>query len=196
MKAFRFGITASLLLVVMTFISPTASAVPAVGACGDYTPGSLTIDDLTLNPGQTFTVTGTGCPGDVIDITLTSASGVVTTLGSVTVGADGRFTFTSTLPSPLAAGEYVLTAKSRTTSLSTRLTVTVNETVLGVTTTRKPADNNNGGNGGGTVSPSGSNGRVLARTGAEIRSTLAAGSAIVALGVCILAMVRRRKTGQ
>lgn len=91
-------------ILVSAFTTLLLSAAPA--GADDYSGGSLTIDDPTLDAGDGFIVTGTGCPaGAPVAVAFDGQE-----IGATTAGADGAFELTGTVPSGTAAGQHTSTA--------------------------------------------------------------------------------------
>lgn len=93
------------------------------GECDDYTPSQVAVNPATVNPGGTFTISGTGVPGDTVSATLDTNPTVA--LGSSLVDQFGQFTITATIPTGTQPGDYDIVVASQNCPTSTTVTVTV-----------------------------------------------------------------------
>lgn len=131
------------------------------------------LSDTTVSPGDEITVSGENWQqGATVSIILRPEQIV---LGTATVGADGSFSITVTIPEDIRPGPHQITCKGRNTKGNVRVQNTT-ITVLGETVTPPP--------GTGTAS-----------TGASINVPFWAGLAgiLVLLGLAALLVARRMR---
>jgi LPXTG-motif cell wall-anchored protein len=129
--------------------------------------GAAVLNDSTADPGQTLTITATGCaPGFQATGTV---NGLNIPLGPATVNPNGTVTFSFTVPAGTPAGTYTASVNCGAAS------------VLGVTFTVNPAST--GSVGGGSIP----------RTGDDSSVPLAqVGVALLALGCGAVFVAKRR----
>lgn len=153
----------------------------ATPAGAQYQPTqSQVLSSTTASPGDTITVSGTGCP---------SGSDVVTSfddtqVGSTTANESGAFSVDIALPAEASPGTHTITSRCGSVVLSSTITI------LG-------DDGDDGGAGPGTGVTGTSNGGVsngaLPRTGFQTERLLQAGVVLTAAGGAILALSRSRR---
>jgi len=93
-------------VLVMTLTIGLFVGLVAAPASAQYPPGNATcgVSDTTLGPGDTVTVSGDNWKaGSTVTFTL-NPEGI--NLGSVTVGANGSFSTTVTIPASVQAGSH------------------------------------------------------------------------------------------
>jgi len=94
-------------------------ALAATAQAQSYQTGSIGGSDTTPDPGQTITVSGTGCaPGDTVNLFLDGQPA-----GSTTADANGNFSLPLTIPSNETAGTHTVTATCGAVVLSFEITV-------------------------------------------------------------------------
>lgn len=179
--------------VLATLLTVVATMALAAGtAMAQYPPpteGGTTVSDATVEPGEAITVSGSGwLPGSTVTLTLFSDP---IDLGSAAVGADGTFSTQVVIPSSVSPGTHELRvsgtgADGQPRTTSTRLVV------LG-------AQGGGGGSASGSgvsrsgVSGSGESGSSgLAVTGSAAGMTAALALVLLALGLGVLLIARRR----
>jgi hypothetical protein len=133
---------------------------------------SLTVDDPTVQPGQTVTATATGFqPGSVVTFTFLGA-----VVGTAVADANGVAVLTFDVPPGLAPGAYTLTASGIAPDGSP-LEVTTTLTVVAAGTDA-------------TADTSRTDG--LARTGTDVEDLLRVGAVLIAFGAVLVLAVRKR----
>lgn len=150
----------------------------AAPAGAQYQPTqSQVLSSTTARPGDTITVSGTGCP---------SGSDVVTSfddteVGSTTADGDGAYSLSITIPSDATPGVHAITSRCGSVVLSSDITIL----------------DDDGGAGPGTGGTGPGNGGVsngaLPRTGFQTERLLQAGVVLTAAGGAILALSRSRR---
>ncbi len=163
----------------------------AVGASAQtYTPTtSATFSDATPEPGQAVFVSGSAVAGTTVSITLARPDGTIITLGTVTADATGSFALSVSLPSDLAAGNYVIAAVNGTTILSSSAFAVSGATTQGDII---PAQTTNATNptGGNNAAPA--QATTLPVTGGDAGLLLWSGAAFVVIGGSALVVSKRR----
>jgi len=96
-----------LLIVLFVLALADVATGPAAPAHAQQYQGcQATVSDVTVAPGQTITVTGSGAdPGDTVTAAINS------TIGSGDADANGNFSFPATVPADLSPGTYTLTVR-------------------------------------------------------------------------------------
>lgn len=140
-------------------------AASVANACSADVAVSIDLPDYTgsTTPGAKQTVTGTGyLPGETVSLVFGGVS-----VGTVTVGSDGTFSTTFTVPVVTSSGDFALVATGQTSGRSASASVTV---VNGSSVTT---------------------GAALADTGAGMSAGLVALGVVLAIGGAVL--LRRRR---
>jgi len=162
------------LLATTAFAIAAMLALFAGSASAQYEPtGSQVLSDTTVRPGDTITVSGTGCPANASVTTTFDRS---TVLGSTTAGSDGTFSLSVTIPSDAVPGRHTITSTCGDLVLSSTITV------LGAST----------GTGGSTGT--GTGGGALPRTGTNSTVPLTQiGVGLLAIGGVLMIVARKRR---
>lgn len=156
-------------LAAMALVSMGLLAVLAGPASALYQPqASQTLSANVVTPGQTITVSGTGCAAN--STVKTSFDGVM--LNSTTAGSDGSFSESVTIPANASVGTHTITSTCGSLVLSSTLTVRAASTSTGGTST------------GGT----------LPRTGTNSRPLVNMGLGLLAVGGLFLVVARKKRS--
>ena len=122
------GVYGEQVLTVAVAGTGTTVAVPFTIA-GEPEPefqGAITLDSSKVAAGKKLKITGTGYePGEKVTVQLRDKKGASTALGTVTVGADGRFSTTVKVPASTQPGKYTV-AVAQADGDEATATVTVN----------------------------------------------------------------------
>ncbi len=120
------GLAASLVVAaVLALLAPAAAHAQTLSSCEaaitDYEGSALiTIDPVTVTPGGTVTLTGTGFPpNSFIPLYFNDAE-----IGQATADDTGSFTFTYTVPSDVTSGSFEFSAACGTFILTAQITIT------------------------------------------------------------------------
>jgi hypothetical protein len=141
--------------------------VPAAAMAQQYEEetGTLSVSDTAVSAGGSVTLSGSGfAPSSEVEITIESTP---RTLDTVTANASGEIAVTVAIPSDLSAGTHTLKGTGVTPDGATL--------VLSA-----------------TVSIAGGGQADLAGTGARIGPMAGAGAALLAIGIIVLMLSRRR----
>src|SRR4051812_37553513 len=88
-------------------------------ASADYGTGSVAASDTTPNPGDTITVSGTGCPADTaVDFFFDGSPA-----GSTTSDGSGAFSGQVTVPSDASSGTHTITVQCGSVVMALEITV-------------------------------------------------------------------------
>ncbi|MDQ6698341.1 MAG: hypothetical protein M3Z46_12875 [Actinomycetota bacterium] len=170
----------------------SASPAPGAWAASAQTPNPNSnyqgcqafVSDVTVVPGQTITVSGSGADaGDTVTAALER------TIGTGVADHNGNFSFSGTIPSTAAAGSQALTVACGPDGGIGTISITIGRADAG----SGPITTSGAAPGGGQAPGHVGNGS-LPRTGAgNVIPLIKLGVALIALGAVALAVARRRR---
>lgn len=165
------------------WVAPAGAQTPSPNS--NYQGCQAFVSDVTVVPGQTVTISGSGAnSGDVVAVQLSGTPG---NIGSGTADATGNFSFPVTIPDAIAPGVHTFSVPCGPDGGVASLTITVSGPGTG------PGTTSGGGVGNGSATTSVGSGS-LPRTGTDnVIPLVKLGIAFVALGGLILAATRRRR---
>lgn len=167
----RILVAATAAAALMLFLVSPASA--------QYQPsGSQVLSSYVVVPGQTITVSGTGCAaGSRVTTSFDS-----TVLGTTAATSAGTFSLQVTIPSSATLGNHQINSTCGALTLSSNIRVQSASSTGGTST----------GGTAGTTGTTGGTGGALARTGVSTTPFLQVGFLLLAAGGAFLAVARTR----